>query len=326
MSPFVSAALICGSAALSASAGLHSSLTFHFMQIEQVIAGVDGDTSAQAIQLRMRTAGQRFVGQSRIVAYDANGENPILITDFGANVPTGISGSRVLVATEAFGRYTDPSVIPDFIMTNPIPDSYMAAGRITFEDDFGDILWSLAYGGESYTGPTDGSITNDSDGEFGPPFPLGLPTDGVSSLLFDGPASAPSTNNADDYIITAGAATFRNNAAQAFLVTDADGPGLTLGGACPGVVSVSVVGASPGANLAIIFAPNTGLTPIPNTFPCAGTVLSLNTQAQLITTIRADASGNASFNGNASAASCGGRVQILDLTTCAASNLATVPG
>ncbi len=32
--------------------------TFHFMQIEQVIGGVDGDTTKQAIQLRMRSLNQ----------------------------------------------------------------------------------------------------------------------------------------------------------------------------------------------------------------------------------------------------------------------------
>lgn len=32
--------------------------TFHLMQIEQVVGGVCGDTTSQAIQLRMRDAGQ----------------------------------------------------------------------------------------------------------------------------------------------------------------------------------------------------------------------------------------------------------------------------
>src|SRR6266478_816038 len=49
--------------------------TFHMMQIEQVIGGVDGDTSAQAIQLRMRSAGENLVSQARLVAFDATGAN-----------------------------------------------------------------------------------------------------------------------------------------------------------------------------------------------------------------------------------------------------------
>ena len=38
--------------------------TFHFMQIEQVIGGANGDTAAQAIQLRMRLGGQNFLSQT----------------------------------------------------------------------------------------------------------------------------------------------------------------------------------------------------------------------------------------------------------------------
>ena len=36
--------------------------SFHVMKVEQVIGGVGGDTSQQAIQLRMRAVGQNLVG------------------------------------------------------------------------------------------------------------------------------------------------------------------------------------------------------------------------------------------------------------------------
>ena len=39
--------------------------TFHLMQIEQVIGGVNGDTSRQAIQLRMRQAAARICSGPR---------------------------------------------------------------------------------------------------------------------------------------------------------------------------------------------------------------------------------------------------------------------
>ena len=35
--------------------------TFHLMQIEQVIGGVNGDTTAQAIQLRMRARASKLL-------------------------------------------------------------------------------------------------------------------------------------------------------------------------------------------------------------------------------------------------------------------------
>src|SRR2546425_1148115 len=49
--------------------------TFHLMQIEQVIASVSGDSTAQAVQLRMRAIGQNFVSGGKLIAFDAAGLN-----------------------------------------------------------------------------------------------------------------------------------------------------------------------------------------------------------------------------------------------------------
>ena len=46
-----------------------------------------------------------------------------------------------------------------------------------------------------------------------------LPSGSLQALQFQGPADAPSTNNAADYAITAGAAVFTNNARTSFTVT-----------------------------------------------------------------------------------------------------------
>jgi|SRR6266850_4808177 len=59
---------------------LHAS--FHLMQIEQVIGGVNGDPTAQAVQLRMRSAGQNFVSGAQLIAYGAAGNNPITLITF----------------------------------------------------------------------------------------------------------------------------------------------------------------------------------------------------------------------------------------------------
>jgi hypothetical protein len=48
------------------------------MQIEQVIGGVNGDTTAQAVQLRMRMAKREFCFRGRLIAVDAAGNNPIV--------------------------------------------------------------------------------------------------------------------------------------------------------------------------------------------------------------------------------------------------------
>jgi len=191
------------------------------MQIEQVIGGVNGDTTAQAIQLRLRFFGQNLVGnQSEINAYDATGVNPVSLIDFTTSVTNNAAGSRILITTPNFANYTDIPLVSDFTM-NPIPASYLAAGQISFENNFGSKLWNLNYGGASYTGTTTGAITNDANGDFGPPFGGPLPTSSTSALLFQNAASAGSTTNLADYALTAGDATFTNNAGTAFTLVAA---------------------------------------------------------------------------------------------------------
>jgi len=197
--------------------------TFHFMQIEQVIGGVNGDVTAQAIQLRMRLASQNLLAASRLRAWDAAGANPVLIIDFTQVVPNAQSGDRVLIATAGFSPATSPGAVPDFQMTNSVPHSYLAAGSLTFEDDSGTIYWRLSWGGSGYTGSTMGDTTNDNDSgfgpaDFGPPFAGPLPTTTLQALRFTGLANALSTTNAADYSLTMGPATFTNNARADFIV------------------------------------------------------------------------------------------------------------
>ncbi|MHC4610858.1 MAG: hypothetical protein ACYS7M_10995, partial [Planctomycetota bacterium] len=151
--------------------------SFHLMQIEQVIGGVNGDTSAQAVQLRMRSSFQNQVQLSKLWVSDASGANPVLLIDFGSTVPNHGSGVRILATSANFAKYTDVPLNTDFVLTNVIPPSYLAAGTITFENNTGTaVYWRLSWGGASYTGPTTGSITNDADGQFGPPFGGPLPS------------------------------------------------------------------------------------------------------------------------------------------------------
>jgi hypothetical protein len=195
---------------------------FHFMQIEQVIGGVNGDTTAQAIQLRLRSAGQNFVSNSRLIVVDATGSNPIILEDMTTNVPNGQAGRRVLLTTPNFANYTHIPLVTNFVM-DPIPASYLAAGSLTFQDDFGSVYWRLSWGGSGYTGPTTGLTTvqggNDADGNFSPSFAGPLPSTTLQALQFTGASSALSTNNAAQYAVTTGAATFINNANTSFVVT-----------------------------------------------------------------------------------------------------------
>ena len=197
--------------------------TFDLMQIEQVIAGVEGDTSAQAIQLRMRFALPNFVFGTRLIAYDAAGSNPVVLITFPGNVTNNAVGSRILVATSSFAAHLSPSITPDYILTNAIPGSYLAAGSLTYEDRFGTVWWRLSWGGLGYTGPTTGSTFNDVDGDYGR-WPGSLPSSGIDALQFQGVASALSTNNAANYSLTTGGAVFTNNANASGTVQSSGGP------------------------------------------------------------------------------------------------------
>jgi hypothetical protein len=180
-----------------------ASATFHLMQIEQVIGGVDGSATTQAIQLRMRSFGQNLVSQSSLYARDATGANPVLLIDITTNVANNASGSRVLIATADFSSKTSP---------------YLAAGSLTFEDDFGTVYWRLSWGGGSYTGTGSGAFTNDLDEDFNPPFGSPLPSGSAQALLIQIASTALSTNNASDYAVTSGAAIFTNNAGVSGIV------------------------------------------------------------------------------------------------------------
>ena len=92
-------------------------LLFHFMQIEQVIGGVYGDTTAQAIQLRMRTTFQEFVSQGRLRVWDAGGLNPVMVINFGSDVDFGACGRRVLITSPNFNSLTTPSSSPSLVGT-----------------------------------------------------------------------------------------------------------------------------------------------------------------------------------------------------------------
>src|SRR5262245_36818935 len=120
--------------------------TFHLMQIQQVVGGVCGDPSRQAIQLRTRTTGQNFVAGTMLVVRDAAGANPITLLTYPSHVANGGTGVTILATTS--GLASAYGVTPDFTLAQPIPESYLAAGRLTFEDLGGDgtirVYWSLA--------------------------------------------------------------------------------------------------------------------------------------------------------------------------------------
>lgn len=200
----------------------------HFMQIEQVIGGVGGDRSAQAIQLRMRASGQNFVSNTRLVVRDATGANPIVLENTSSDVANGQSCRRILFATPAFAAYTNIPLSADFTM-DPIPVSYLAAGSLTHESDTGAMIyWRLSWGGASYGGTGATDLSNDPDGNANPPFAGALPSAGQQALQITAACNAQSTSSSLQYATTPGAATFINNANVSFTVVGGAPPEVPL--------------------------------------------------------------------------------------------------
>jgi len=104
-------------------------------------------------------------------------------------------------------------------------------------------------------------------------------------------------------------------------------PLLTVTPNCPsgGPIRIEWSGATPGGQIALIFARNTGSFIIPNNMPCAGTQLGLGAnQIQLAWQGGAGPNGSRTLNATAGPAACGGHLQLLDLTRCATSNVVRV--
>lgn len=210
--------------ALTLASSQQAYAVFHLMQIEQVIGGVDGDTSVQAIQLRTRSINQNVVSGTRLVAVDATGANAVIVDNMTTNIANTNADVSILIATANFAAHTSPAAVPDFVLDNPIPASYLAAGCLSFENDAGtQIIWRLCWGGGGYTGPTTGLTFNDVDGQFAPPYAGALPSADATALRFIGLHTAPSTNNAADYALTAGPATFENSFGNTFVVQSSPG-------------------------------------------------------------------------------------------------------
>lgn len=218
---------------LMAAASQSAQATFHFMQIQKVIGGVNGNTDAQAVQLRMRLTGQNLLsGQARLVAYDATGSNPVIITSFPSPNPAMGSCREILVASDDFALETTPAAARDYAMDSLIPPSYLAAGSLTFESSTGSIVyWRISWGGGGYTGSTAGSIANDGDGEFGPPVFGPLPSADLNGLEFIGTCPpGTSTDNSVDYAVSVNGTEFTNNAGDSFDVTGPPVPALSQWG------------------------------------------------------------------------------------------------
>ncbi len=102
---------------------------------------------------------------------------------------------------------------------------------------------------------------------------------------------------------------------------------LAVSAQCPqgGGIIVEWGGATPNAQVALLFARSTGSFVIPNNRPCPGTMLGLsNDQLQVAFTGGAGQGGSRLLTSNIGPGLCGAHLQLLDLTTCGTSNTAPI--
>jgi len=116
--------------------------------------------------------------------------------------------------------------------------------------------------------------------------------------------------------------TYGWGAIRSGLPASCDSLTLTQGGSCPGLISLSVSGATPGGVVGMGWSFNPGSTVLQNG-SCAGTVVDLDSP-QLLTTEIADPSGEVLIERTVGNNACGVLVQALDKATCSVSNVLTV--
>jgi hypothetical protein len=109
------------------------------------------------------------------------------------------------------------------------------------------------------------------------------------------------------------------------LSTVAQAQSLQISGTCPTGVDIQITDLTPGGTYAILRANGTGNATVP-AGPCAGTPTGLDASQGLVTSRTATASGNVTFNDlQVGPSVCGRTISVLDVGTCAASNVDTVP-
>jgi hypothetical protein len=112
----IAIAFQCPSAAVSAP---QSPQTFHLNEIVQIMAGFNGNTNIQAVELKMLQAGQQFISGTSIDVYDANGNFVATLGTFNSDVPNGTGQEHILCATQQFK--TQFGIQPDLIISPGIP-------------------------------------------------------------------------------------------------------------------------------------------------------------------------------------------------------------
>ncbi len=107
-----------------------ASATFHRNEITKLLVGFDGNTTIQALELKMITDGENHVTGVRVDTYDVDGLFLATRGTFADSLPFGIAGRNILCATSAFA--TTFGITPDLVIT---PGFLVQDGQVVFERD-----------------------------------------------------------------------------------------------------------------------------------------------------------------------------------------------
>ncbi len=138
------------------------SATNHIVQIDEIMAGANGDSRIQFIEMRVSEGSQKIWGpngdpekdgRAMLVFFDINGKQTGRFV-FPTNAPAG--GNQVLIATSAFAALPGAPT-PDFVM---LPDLMALSGKLCFRGNTEnpnrfDVNLCLSYG--AFEGDTEGA-------------------------------------------------------------------------------------------------------------------------------------------------------------------------
>ena len=124
---------------------------FHLNEIEQVMVGLNGNTTIQAVQLKMLATGENLVSGMSIKVYNANGVQTDSLGSFSGSVPQGIAGRRILCATHNFAATF--GITPDLEIK---PGLLVGTGQVSFEKP-ACFVNAVAYG--AVTTPKNGTTS-----------------------------------------------------------------------------------------------------------------------------------------------------------------------
>jgi hypothetical protein len=156
--------------------------TFHLMEITQIMAAYNGNTNIQAVEMKMISGAQNHVTGTVLNLYDKNANFVANLGSFGADLPNGTAGARVLCATSQFASAF--GITPDLVLTPGIPPT---TGQVVFELEIDCIVNSIPYGGV---------VTRIASSSSAPPLPTLGATALVRTVDTTNPPSCPLNENA----------------------------------------------------------------------------------------------------------------------------------